>query len=229
MSEFVLPDEALRLLSGAAQSGIRQSVAFLDYHSRASQYNSIKKVSVRILHILGKVFLNLNSQTMKPSYLLLILFVITGLQQAFSQTQGKTGSISDVRFIEGSWRATAADRSIDAVWSQPAGDNIVGYVRVMKEGTVVLYELFAFEQSPEGFMAIVRHFDPGLVAREEKEKPDRYNFLEAGDGWALFEKQGDAVRVRYERRSADAFAIVVGRQQEGAWVFKDFWKFDRVK
>lgn len=166
---------------------------------------------------------------MKRSYLFLFLFSSIGLEQAFSQTQGKTGAISDVRFIEGSWRATAGDRSIDAVWSSPAGENIVGYVRVMKEDKVVLYELFAFEQSPEGFIANVRHFNPGLIAREEKEKPDRYNFLEAGDGWALFEKQGDAVRVRYERRSEDAFAIVVGRQKEGEWVFNDFWKFDRVK
>lgn len=166
---------------------------------------------------------------MKPSYLLLCLFSLTSLQQAFSQTREGVGSVSDVRFIEGSWRATAGDRSIDAVWSSPAGENIVGYVRVMKDDTVVLYELFAFEQSSEGFVANVRHFNPGLVAREDKDKPDRYSFLEAGEGWALFEKQGDAVRVRYERRSADAFAIVVGRQQEGTWVFKDFWKFDRVK
>lgn len=166
---------------------------------------------------------------MKSSHLPLCIFLVFGLQQAFSQTESRVGSISAVRFIEGSWRAIAGDRTIDAVWSSPAGENIVGYVRVMKDNDVVLYELFAFEQSPEGFKAIVRHFNPGLFAREEKDKPDRYNFLEAGDGWALFEKQGDAVRVRYERRSADTFAIVVGRQQEGQWVFKDFWKFDRVR
>jgi hypothetical protein len=100
---------------------------------------------------------------------------------------------------------------------------------MMKEGKVTLYELFAFEQSAEGLVAIVRHFAPGLVAREEKETPNRYNFLEAGNGWALFEKQGEATRVRYEKRSADEFAIVVGKQEGGQWVFKDFWKFNRVK
>jgi hypothetical protein len=150
------------------------------------------------------------------------------LPQAFSQTNAK-GSISDIRFIEGSWKATAADRSIDAVWSSPSGESMVGYVRVMKEGNVVLYELFAFEQAPDGLVALVRHFGPGLMAREEKENPNRYTFIEAGDGRAIFQKQGEEVRVLYEKRSADEFAIVIGKPEGGKWVFTDFWKFSRTK
>lgn len=164
---------------------------------------------------------------MKRSHLLFCLCVLTVLPQAFAQTQAK-GSISDVRFIEGSWKAVWGDRSIDAVWSAPAGENMVGYVRVMRDNKVVLYELFAFEQTDQGLAAFVRHFNPGLIAREEKETPDRYNFVEAGNGRALFEKQGEATRVRYERRSDNGFAIVIGKQQDGQWVFKDFWVFTRV-
>jgi len=44
----------------------------------------------------------------------------------------------------------------------------------------------------------------------------------------LFEKQGEEVRVRYEKRSENEFAIVIGKPQEGKWVFKDFWVFSRV-
>src|SRR5687768_5859856 len=166
---------------------------------------------------------------MKLSYLPFYLCLIAIVTDAFAQTNKKTGSISDVGFIVGSWKAVAGDRSIDAVWSSPNGENIVGYVRVMKEGKVVLYELFAFEQTEQGLVALVRHFGPGLVSWEEKENPNHYDFLEAGNGQALFEKQGEATRVRYEKRSNDEFAIVVGKQQDGAWVFKDFWKFSRVK
>jgi hypothetical protein len=165
---------------------------------------------------------------MKQSMLLFSLCLLMTLPQAFAQTQAK-GSISDVRFIEGSWKAAWGDRSVDAVWSAPSGESIVGFVRVIKDGKVTLYELFAFEQTEEGVVVVVRHFSPGLIAREEKETPDRYNFVEAGDGWALFEKQGEAMRVRYERRSQNGFAIVIGRQEEGKWVFKDFWVFERVR
>lgn len=166
---------------------------------------------------------------MKQSYLLFCVCLFTTLPQALAQTQGKGGSVSDVRFIEGKWKAVAGDRSIDAIWSAPAAETLVGSVRVIKENKVVLYELFAFEQTPEGLVALVRHFGPGLIGREEKDKPDRYNFLEAGNGRALFEKQGEAVRVLYERRSEDEFAIVIGKPQDGKWVFKDFWKFSREK
>jgi hypothetical protein len=165
---------------------------------------------------------------MKQSMLLFSLCVLITFPQALAQTQSK-GSISDVRFIEGSWKAAWGDRSVDAVWSAPSAETMVGFVRVVREGKVTLYELFAFEQTAQGFAALVRHFNPGLIAREEKETPDRYNFLEAGDGWALFEKQGDPTRVRYERRSQNGFAIVVGKQEEGKWVFKDFWVFERVR
>ena len=166
---------------------------------------------------------------MTRSYLVFCFSLLIMQLPALAQSPAKKGSISDIRFIEGSWRAVAGDRSIDAVWSKPEGESMVGYVRVMKEGKVVLYELFAFEQTEQGLVALVRHFGPGLVSWEEKENPNHYDFLEAGNGQALFEKQGEATRVRYEKRSNDEFAIVVGKQQDGAWVFKDFWKFSRVK
>ena len=165
----------------------------------------------------------------RSSYLLFCLCLLTMLPLAFLHAQEKKGSISDVSFIQGSWKAVAGDRSIDAVWSVPAGEDIVGYVRVMRDGKVALYELFAFEQTEQGLVAVVRHFGPGLIAREEKEKPNLYTFLEAGDGWALFERQGEPTRVRYDKRSPDQFAIVIGKQEGTAWVFKDFWVFNRVK
>lgn len=163
---------------------------------------------------------------MKASFLLVCVLLTT---QVLAQSQSSTGTISDVGFIVGSWKAVAGDRIIDATWSQPAGGNIVGYVRVMKEGKVVLYELFAFEQSQDGLAVFVRHFRPGLIASEEKENPNHYTFMEASAGRALFQKRGEDVRVRYEKRSKDEFAIVVGKPEGGEWVFKDFWVFKRVK
>ena len=166
---------------------------------------------------------------MKLSYLLFFLCLLPSLPEALAQVQARSGAVSDVRFIEGRWKAVAGDRSIDAVWSAPDGESIVGFVRVIRDDKVILYELFAFEQTAEGLVALVRHFSPGLVAREEKEKPDRYTFMEAGNGRALFQKHGEEVRVLYEKRSEDEFAIVIGRPEDGQWTFKDFWKFSRVK
>jgi hypothetical protein len=163
---------------------------------------------------------------MKSIQLALSLFLSIVIPLAAdAQAKQENGSISDIDFIAGSWKAKTGDRAIDAVWSSPLGENMVGYVRVMKDNQPVLYELLAFEQTEQGLVALVKHFKPGLLAMEEKDKCDRYRFLEAGDGRALFEKEGGLVRVLYERRPERQFAIVVGKQEEGKWVFKDFWQF----
>ena len=167
---------------------------------------------------------------MKQSALRFYLCLFVSIMQLDTMAQSNEGgSISDVRFVEGSWKATWGDRSVDAVWSAPTAETIVGYVRVIRADEVVLYEMFAFEETQQGLMVQVRHFSPGLIAREDKETPDRYKFLEAGNDFALFEKEGQAMRVRYERRSPNDFAIVIGRQKDGKWAYEDFWKFTRVK
>lgn len=168
---------------------------------------------------------------MKQFYFLsLLLFLFSYLQsEAFAQNKPKTGSLSDMAFIEGHWKANDNGKIIEAVWSAPEGDNIVGFIRMMNEGKVTLYELFAFEQTEQGPIALVKHFKPGLVGLEEKDQADRYNFLEAGKDRAVFEKQGENLRVMYEKRPGEKFAIALGKQQEGEWVYDDLWEFNRIK
>ena len=171
-----------------------------------------------------------NPTSINPAFFFLLSCLLTSfLPPAYAQSKQNPGSISDIRFIEGSWKAVAGDRTIDAVWSTPVGENMVGYVRVVKDGQVALYELFAFEKTDQGLVALVRHFRPGLIAAEEKDTPNRYRFLEASVGRAYFEKQGEETRVLYEKRSNDQFAIVIGKIDTGEWVYKDFWVFNRVK
>jgi gluconolactonase len=159
----------------------------------------------------------------------LLLLCLTGTLLPWAQAQQKTGSLSDVKFIEGHWKGMNGATALEAVWSAPEGDNIVGFIRMMKEGKATLYELFAFEQTAQGPVALVKHFRPGLIGVEEKEVSDRYSFIEASEGRAVFEKQGESLRVLYEKRSADQFVIALGRTQEGKWVFKDLFVFNRVK
>lgn len=78
-------------------------------------------------------------------------------------------------------------------------------------------------------VSLVKHFKPGLVGQEEKDKQDRYVFVEAGKGRAIFRKDGASLRILYEKRSADQFAIARGNEQDGKWVFKDLFVFNRVK
>ncbi|UJH90334.1 DUF6265 family protein [Antarcticibacterium sp. 1MA-6-2] len=165
---------------------------------------------------------------MKSFFFLLITCLSTSfLSEGYAQAEHQSGSFSDIDFIEGRWKATAGDNTVYATWSAPEGNTRVGYVRVIKEGKVTLYEFFAFEQTEEGLIALVKHFRPGLIGLEEKDKSDRYQFLEARDNGAYFKKDGEDVRVLYEKRGDDQFAIAIGKPQGSKWVYKDFWVFNK--
>jgi molybdopterin-guanine dinucleotide biosynthesis protein len=100
---------------------------------------------------------------------------------------------------------------------------------MMKDGKATMYEILAYEQSEQGLVSRVKHFKPGLLGQEEKDKSDQYNFVEAGKDRAIFEKQGEKLRILYEKRSDNQFVIARGSLQENKWVFKDLFVFNSVK
>jgi hypothetical protein len=165
--------------------------------------------------------------TIRLFTLLLCLLVLQS--NAFSQQPGR-GSVSDVAFIQGHWKSTNTDRVIDGVWLAPQNENMLGFMRMMKDGKASLYEMLAYEQTPNGLISLVKHFQPGLISVEEKDKQDRYRFVEASKDRAIFEKEGDAnLRILYEKRSPDQFVIARGSLAEGKWVFRDLFVFNREK
>jgi hypothetical protein len=109
------------------------------------------------------------------------------------------------------------------------GDNMLGFMRMMTGNKASMYELLAYEQNTQGLVSRVKHFRPGMVGMEEKDKFDQYNFLEATKGRAVFQKEGEDLRIVYEKRSNDQFAIMRGNMADGKWTFKDLFLFNRVK
>jgi hypothetical protein len=157
-------------------------------------------------------------------------FLLATIVPAYElQAQKNSGKLSDVRFIEGHWKATTNDRSIEGVWLAPDGDNILGFMRMMNGNKAGLYELLAYEQTEQGLVSRVKHFKPGMLGQEEKDKSDQYNFVEAGKDRAIFQKHGEELRILYEKRSENQFVIARGDLQEGKWVFKDLFVFNRVQ
>jgi hypothetical protein len=152
-----------------------------------------------------------------------------GLLAMSSQAQTTaTGTLADISFLEGHWLGTYNGGPIEAGWTAPAGNNIMGYIRMIKDDKPALYEVFAFEQTEKGPVALVKHFKPGLIALEEKAVSDRYNFIEAKKNQALFEKDDISVRIIYERRSQNQLVIQRGKLEDNKWVFIDLFVFNRI-
>lgn len=159
----------------------------------------------------------------------LFLLMFTWFVPAYAQTGPKGGSLADVSFIQGHWKATNDGRDVEGVWLAPNGDNLVGMMRMMKNNKASMYEILAYEQSAQGLVSLVKHFNPGLIGLEEKEKQDRYNFVEASKNRAIFQKEGEQLRILYEKRSDNQFVIARGNLQNNQWVFKDLFVFNRIK
>jgi hypothetical protein len=163
----------------------------------------------------------------KINALLLFILSLGMLPSVQAQT---TGTVADIRFISGHWKAAMADgRTVEAYWLAPDAGNITGLFRMVKAGKVTMYEILAYEQTSQGLVSLVKHFNPGLIAQEEKEVSDRYNFLEAGKNSALFEKQDGSLRILYEMKGANQLVLSRGTLQEGKWVFKSLFDFARLK
>ncbi len=138
------------------------------------------------------------------------------------------GTLNDIKFLDGRWLGTYNGGPIEAAWTAPAGNNIVGYIRMMKDEKATLYEMFVFEQNAEGPVAMVKHFKPGMIGVEEKDAFDRYTFQSAKKNEALFEKDDASVRIIYELRNKDQLVIQRGRQENGQWKFVDLFVFNRI-
>jgi hypothetical protein len=163
-------------------------------------------------------------------YIYAIILFFAGVLPATTFAQASKGSFSDISFIEGHWKTAPADgRVIEAVWVGPAGDNMLGFMRMMNGDKADLYEILAYEQSAQGLVSLVKHFKPGLLGQEEKDNPNRYLFVEASKDRAVFQNVNGDLRILYEKRSSTQFAIARGNQENGQWVFKDLFVFNKVK
>ncbi|TAE23873.1 MAG: hypothetical protein EAZ91_21410 [Cytophagales bacterium] len=160
----------------------------------------------------------------------LLLFLLIGLQATYAQTTlAPSGSLTDVALLEGHWRGTYNGGPIEASWTAPEAGNIVGYIRMMKDNKPALYELFVFEQSDAGPVAMVKHFKPGMIGVEEKDKMDRYRFIRAEKDRTVFEKEDGSIRINYERRPRNQLVIQRGTPKDGAWAFSDLFVFEKVR
>lgn len=142
--------------------------------------------------------------------------------------QAQKGTLQDINFLEGRWLGTFNGGPIEAGWTAPAAGNIVGYIRMMKDNKPTLYEMFVFEQTDQGPVAMVKHFRPGMIGVEEKDKHDHYVFLSAKKNEALFEKEDASVRIIYERRKDNQLVIRRGNKKDGEWSFVDLFIFEKM-
>jgi hypothetical protein len=135
--------------------------------------------------------------------------------------------VADLSWIAGNWQGEIGGDFIEEQWSAPAGGTLMGMFRWIKggkDGTVALYELLTLEPGAEGPILWLRHFSPGLVAREDKEGALAFYLVAHKPDEATFDNRdpGNPTRLTYRRQGDDRLVVVLGKLKDGNWAGTDF-------
>lgn len=152
------------------------------------------------------------------------LFAIFLLSLTFAvHAQESNYKIDDLKFMSGKWVTTGEWGDMEENWSVPMGNCMMCSYRCVKDGKVVFYEFIVIEQQKSGPVMKLRHFSPGNIGWEEKDKPYEYNLMFLDDAVARFERPDKKTSLTFERLSPEKLKVTLERQDKsGKWVQDEF-------
>jgi hypothetical protein len=131
--------------------------------------------------------------------------------------------IKDLKFMSGKWVTSGEWGDMEENWSEPFGNSMMCSYRCVKNGKVVFYEFIVIEQQPTGPVMKLRHFNPGLIAWEDKDKPYEYPLMYLDENIARFERPDKKTALTFQRLSKTELKVILERQEkDGKWVQDEF-------
>lgn len=129
-------------------------------------------------------------------------------------------TLADVSFMAGRWVGGEPDLS-EEMWSAPEGDSMMGMWRHVAKGRTGIFEFLTLTQEGPSVVLRIRHFDPKLVGREDKERAVELPLVVKGPREAVFEGAeygaNGTVRLTYRRGDDDTLTAILekeGKKQE---------------
>ena len=129
--------------------------------------------------------------------------------------------LADLSWMAGRWIDDSGGNLSEEIWSAPSGDSMMGMWRYVSGGQARIFELLTISVESAGIVLRLRHFDPDLVAREDKGTPVELALVGWTPGEAAFEGKAvgapGLVRLTYRQPSEDTLVSTLekeGRKQE---------------
>src|SRR6476619_4274945 len=107
----------------------------------------------------------------------LIFFAVIFLCGIVVNAQAPVHEIKELSFMSGKWINHGAWGDMEENWSEPFGNNMMCAYRCVKEGKIIFYEFIVIEQQGQEIVMKLRHFSPGNIGWEEKDKPYEYPLM----------------------------------------------------
>lgn len=135
-----------------------------------------------------------------------------------------TKNIKDLAFMAGKWVTKNDWGHMEENWSEPFGNSMMCSYRCVKDGKIVFYEFIVIEQAEGGVPVMkLRHFSPGNIGWEEKDKPYEYPLMFLEPDRARFERPDKKTALTFHRTSKTKMMVILEREDEnGKWVQDEF-------
>jgi hypothetical protein len=125
-------------------------------------------------------------------------------------------TLADVAFMAGHWVGGEPGDLSEEVWVAPEGDSMLGMWRFVAKGQTRIYEILTLTTEGDHVVLRIRHFNPRLHAREEKERPVELPLVAKGPGEAVFEgpeyNVKGVVRLTYRQPTPDSLQGVLEKE-----------------
>lgn len=121
----------------------------------------------------------------------LVLVVASGLASAQPHTRAAKpdtpppqAKLEDLAWLEGHWSGDGLTGPAEEVYSDPAGGQIVGHFRQLRDGKVWFFEIMAIVQVGSSLEYRLKHFNEDLTGWEERERVIRFPLVAVEkDAW----------------------------------------------
>ena len=120
--------------------------------------------------------------------------------------------------MAGTWTLKHKWGDMEEFWGPPMGNNMVSSYRCVKDGKVVFYEFVVIEQTNGLPIMKMRHFNPGNIGWEEKDKPLSYKLISLTKNKAVFESPEKTLKLIYERLNHVKMNVILDeKDKNGIW------------
>jgi uncharacterized protein DUF6265 len=123
-------------------------------------------------------------------------------------------TLAQLAWIAGHWVDDSGGNLSEEIWTAPSGDSMLGMWRYVARGRMQISELLSIKEEDGGPVFRLRHFDPRMAAREEKDTPLALKLVSIREREAAFEGPGQptgTVRLTYRRTGPDTLAVTLDR------------------
>jgi len=123
----------------------------------------------------------------------------------YSKTPLRGKSVRNLDFLTGHWKGTAGDDIFEEYWLPELHSNKACVFRWIKGGEIYIYELVALVERDGEIHMLLRHFDKGFTAWEEKTSPRDFVVTEMTETEVTFIDTGnpDGGFLRYDTSKKD--------------------------